>query len=390
MGTLTSFFGGSGGGSTAIPNITYDLIRKATYKSKFQITGNENPVLIPLSDTTFVAFEGGAGSGLTAGHYTINDDGSVTTDQAQTSLSLNARCYGGVGNSNGDILIASQTSSNERFDHINWDGSSFTLTNVTDRSNGELRHICGTSLFNGYLIAAMAETNSTDMYVAVVDPNGTSSQSAFTSQMKYGQNREVACTGTADGIVFMGRSSEGQFSTVYKIGQQYIHLGSLSGGNVTVGSSSRTTNTNNTTFSQVYEIAVHPMRIGGAFWLASDGNNRIAKGTVFSDGMSFDYSTAGTSPMQQTSYAKAYFTQSNYGNWRQYNGTVMDAQYGALLQIDENNGSAMPLGLSKTGINDRDGLSINDGTSRTIQCGKYMIKAYRTTTNIIANVYEIE
>ena len=47
MGTLTSFFGGSGGGAAAIPNITYDSIRKATYKSKFQITGNENPVLIP-------------------------------------------------------------------------------------------------------------------------------------------------------------------------------------------------------------------------------------------------------------------------------------------------------------------------------------------------------
>lgn len=393
MGTTSSFFGGSGG-ATAIPNISYDLIRKSTYKSVLTIDIKKTyAYFIPYSDTQFVAYSGNNNDPLTMGHYTIGSDGSLTQDLAPTTLGFNNQSRGGVGNSNGHFLIASSNSSTDyRMDKVVWNGSSFALTNITNVASGSIKHLCFTSMYSGYMLGAHKRTDGSNMQCAGIDPNGNTISASLSDSTKYGDNDQVGCCGTADGLAFIGRHADGQSVTDYAIGSQYIHLGSVSNNTFAIGSQTRDTAHPNSTFQQISAIAIHPAKQGGAYWYASDSNGSIATGMLFSKGMASYTARQSDLRHNSTTLAKTYMTNSDYGNFRHCNGTVVDGDKGSILAVDENTQVGMPNAFAKVGIKNVNSQNIEDGQCRVIQVGKYLVVAAPVASldKMVLNVYEVE
>jgi len=391
MGTTSSFFGG--GGSTAIPNISYDLIRKATYKSVLTIdVVKTNAYFIPYSDTQFAVLSGENASPLKMGHYTIGSDGSLTQDLAPTTLGFNNQSRGGVGNANGHFLICNSNSSNDmRFDKVVWNGSAFSLTNLTNVASGQVKSVALTSMFNGYMLGAHKRTDGSNMECAGIDPNGNTITASLADGTKYGDNDQVAQTGTADGLAYIGRHADGQSSTVYAIGSQYIGLGSVSNNTFAFGSTTRKTTHASNQFEQISSIATYPAKQGGAYWFAEDGDNKIASGMVFSKGMAAS-NARNVLGHSSSNFASLYMASSDYGNFRHYNGTVVDGQNGSIFSVDSSTQIGMPTAFSKMGLTNVDSQNINSGECRVIQVGKYLVVGADVASldKIVLNVYEVE
>ena len=391
MGTTSSFFGG--GGSTAIPNISYDLIRKATYKSVLTIDINKsNPYFIPYSDTQFAVLSGENASALKMGHYTIGSDGSLTQDLAPTTLGFNNQSRGGVGNANGHFLICSSNSSNDmRFDKVVWNGSAFSLTNISLKAAAQVKSVALTSMYNGYMIGAFKRTDGSNMNCSGIDPNGNTITAELSDGTKYGDNDQVAQTGTADGLAYIGRHADGQSSTVYAIGSQYIGLGSISNNTFTFGSTTRKTTHATNQFEQISSIATYPAKQGGAYWFAEDGDNKIASGMVFGKGMAAS-NARNVVGHSSSNFVSAYMADSDYGNFRHYNGTAVDGNTGTIIAIDESTQIGMPTSFAKIGLTNVDSQNIHSGECRVIQAGKYLVVAAGVASldKMVLNVYEVE
>ena len=392
MGTTSSFFGGSGG-ATAIPNISYDLIRKATYKSVLTIDVKKAyAYFIPYSDTQFAVLSGENASPLKMGHYTIGSDGSLTQDLAPTTLGFDNQSRGGVGNANGHFLICNSNSSNDmRFDKVVWNGSAFSLTNISVKASGQIKSVALTSMYNGYMIGAFKRTDGSNMNCSGIDPNGNTITAELSDGTKYGDNDQVAQTGTADGLAYIGRHTDGQSSTVYAIGSQYIHLGSISNNTFTFGSTTRKTTHASNQFEQISSIATFPAKQSGAYWFGEDGDNKIASGMVFSKGMAAT-NARNVLGHSSSNFASLYMADSDYGNFRHCNGTVVDGDKGSILGIDENTQVGMPNSLAKVGLKNVNSQNINSGDCKVIQVGKYLVVAadVASADKVVLNVYEVE
>ena len=392
MGTTSSFFGGSGG-ATAIPNISYDLIRKATYKSVLTIDVKKaNAYFIPYSDTQFAVLSGENASPLKMGHYTIGSDGSLTQDLAPTTLGFNNQSRGGVGNANGHFLICNSNSDNDmRFDKVVWNGSAFSLTNISNRASGQIKSVALTSMYNGYMIGSHKHTDGSNIQCAGIDPNGNTISATLTDGTKYGDNDQVAQTGTADGLAYIGRHADGQSSTVYAIGSQYIHLGSISNNTFTFGSQIRKTTHTSNQFEQISSIATFPAKQSGAYWFGEDGDNRIASGMVFSKGMAAT-NARNVLGHSSSNFASLYMADSDYGNFRHYNGTVVDGNKGSTFVVDPSTQIGMPTAFSKIGLTNVNSQNINSGDCRVVQVGKYLVVGADVASldKIVLNVYEVE
>ena len=392
MGTTSSFFGGSSS-ATAIPNISYDLIRKATYKSVLTIDiVKTNPYFIPYSDTQFAVLSGENSSALKMGHYTIGSDGSLTQNLAPTTLGFNNLSRGGVGNFNGHFLIVSSNNSNDfRMDKVVWNGSSFAVTNISNVASGQEKSLALTSMYNGYMLGSHKRTDGSNMQCAGIDPNGNTISASLTDGTKYGDNDQVAQTGTADGLAYIGRHRDGQSSTVYAIGSQYINLGSISSNTFTFGSTTRKTTHASNQYEQISSIATYPAKQGGAYWFAEDGDNKIASGMVFSKGMAAS-NARNVVGHSSSNFVSLYMADSDYGNFRHYNGTVVCGNRGSVFAVDESTQIGMPTAFSKMGLRNVDSQNIADGHCRIIQVGKYLVVGadVASSDKIVLNVYEVE
>lgn len=399
MGTLTSFFGG-GGGAAAIPNASYDSIRKATYKGVLAIRGADNPTIVPMSDTTFAVLNGTTTQATTAGHYTINDDGTITEDLAPLSSSLgagNLEPQGATGVADHLIVAATNSSVDGYLAKLAWNGTSFTWTNISTFASSRVQHFAGTCMLNGVLIAVGRESNGTGLYAAAILPDGTTKSSSFASGLYYGDKRRASYCGAADGVYGFGRPSASQSSTVYEVSQEVINLATISGNDYALNAQTHNTTTNNTAFAQISSTACFPTKTSGAHWFAVDGNARFAGGLCSFQGSSFGFSQSPAAATPIGSYinmASDRFTASDYSNWRQQNGTVMDGRHFSLTQINEagNIATALPGAYEGIGLTNYGGKTIDQSRIRTAQVGKYLITAGTAYGQdfVVLNTYEVE
>jgi hypothetical protein len=398
MGTTSSFFGG-GGGAAAIPNVSYDPIRKATYKSVLSISQNQNFKMVPMSDTTFATFSGSNTNTLYGGHYTINEDGSLTENQAPTSLGVTGAPFAGCATADYVLLHRTTTSSGDGcLDKIAWNGTALSLTNIRISANPWNFHCAGSSLYNGYLIAVCAGQSDTTLQAAMIRPDGTTQSTSFTNAMKYGQTNQVHYTGASDGVHAFGRSSSGQSSSYYGVGYQCVSPGQTDvSGNFVMSLSSDLLDTGSNTFDQISSVSSWPGRTSGAHFFGVDGNSRFGRGAGGRKGLSIEFSQSpATSPTTsgETSFASASLTNSGYGHWRQYNGTVTDGKDNSLVLIsNEGMGSfPVPSALTRLGLRNVDSKTPSDALIKNTQVGKYLVASCEAngTNNVVLNVYEVE
>lgn len=395
MGTTSTYFGGSGGGSTAIPNLSYDILKKATYKSVLTVSGLNNFMMVPQSDTTFVTFEGTTAQALKAGHYTIGDDGTITEDLAPTSLGVNEHPWGGVGKDGNTLLLSQNTSADGIWRKVTWNGSSFSTSQISIFTSPKRQHGCATVLYNGTLLGGCAQSGGSDYYAAAIYPDGTTKNKGFTSGLKYGQQKEVSYSGAADGLYGVGRPSGAQSSSYYYLGMQVYHLGDPDTGAFTIGTTGYEVPVNNTAFSQVSSMAVYPTKQNGVYFSAMDGNSRYGHGVAAHEGITFNFSQSPqiTPPINSYQQTSAAETRDDYSNWRHYNGTVTDGRYQSLFAIkDQGFPAGLPSAYSENGLYNRDSKTITNGKIKTIQVGKYLVAAGEVsgTSQHVINVYEVE
>ena len=396
MGTTSSFFGG--GGSTVIPNVSYDPVRKATYKSFLTISQYENFTMVPMSDTTFATFAGSNTGLMYGGHYTINDDGSLTQNQAPTSLGVNGKPFAGCATADHVLLYRTTTLSGDGcFDKVAWNGSALSLTNIRTSSGPYNFHCAGAALYNGYLVAIHAEQSGANIQASMIRPDGTTQGTSFSTSMKYGQMKQVHYTGSADGVYGFGRPSVGQSSTYYGVGYQLVLPGATSGNDWVLTKVSDLLDTNSNTFDQTDSIASWPSRTAGAHFFGVDGNSRYGRGMGAREGMSIEFSqspavtptTAG-----EISFASDAMTHDGYGNWRQYNGTVTDGSDNSLVIIsNEGMGSyPVPSAMDFLGVREFDSKTPSSANAKTVQVGKYLVAAGESsgTNQMVLNTYEVE
>lgn len=397
MGTTSSFFGGGGGGA-AIPNVSYDSIRKATYKSYLTISQNNNFTMVPMSDTTFATFSGSNTNTLYGGHYTINEDGSITENQAPTSLGVTGAPFAGCATADYVLLYRTTTGSGDGcFDKVAWSGSALSLTNIRISSQPYNYQCAGAVLFNGYLVAIHAEQSSNGIQAAMIRPDGTTQSTGFNTAMKYGQFKQVHYTGAAEGVYAFGRPSGGQSSSYYATGMQLVLPGSTSGNNWVLQSVSDELNTNTNTFDQVDGIASWPSRTAGAHFFGVDGNSRFARGMAGREGISFEFSQSpATNPTTagEITFPSDAMTHDGYGHWRQYNGTVTDGRDNSLVLIsNEGMGSySVPSAFDYMGVREFDSKTPSTANVKTVQVGKYLVAAGESsgTNQVVLNTYEVE
>lgn len=398
MGTLTSFFGGGGGG-VAIPNASYDPIRKATYKSVLTISQSANFKMVPMSDTTFATFSGASNtSTLYGGHYTINTDGSLTQTQAPTSLGVLGTPFAGCATAEHVLLYRTSAGPNGQFDKVAWNGSTLSLTNIISTVSVPASYHCaGTHLYNGYLVAIVAEQSGNAIIYAMIRPDGTTQGAGFTTSMKYGTANQVHYTGASDGVYGFGRPSAGQSSTYYGIGYQFMSPGAISGSNWIMASVADNLATNNTTMDQISSIASWPSRTAGAHFFGVDGNSRYVRGMGAREGLSVEFSqspAATPTTNGEITFASDAMTHDSYGNWRQYNGTVTDGLDNSLLTISNEGmgGYPVPSAFNYVGLRNANGLTPSTANVNTIQVGKYLVAAGEAsgTNQVVLNVYEVE
>lgn len=398
MGTTSTYFGGSGGGAAAIPNVSYDPIRKATYKSYLTISQYQNFTMVPMSDTTFATFAGSNTGTMYGGHYTINDDGSITENQAPTSLGVNGAPFAGCATADHVLLYRTTGGSGDGcFDKVAWNGSALSLTNIRTSSGPYSFQCAGAALFNGYLIAMHAEQSGAGIQAAMIRPDGTTQGTGFNTAMKYGTKREVHYTGSAEGVYGFGRPSGGQSSTYYAVGMQLVLPGATSGNDWVIQSLFDELSTNNNTFGQMSGIASWPARTAGAHFFGVDGNSRFGRGMAGREGLSIEFSqspAASPTTNGETTFPSDAMTHDTYGHWRQYNGTVTDGKDNSLVLIsNEGMGSfPVPSAFDFVGVREFDSKTPSSAAAKTVQVGKYLVAAGESsgTNQMVLNTYEVE
>lgn len=395
MGSTSSFFGG--GGSTIIPNVSYDPIRKATYKSYLTISQYQNFRMVPMSDTTFATFAGSNAGTMYGGHYTINDDGSLTENQAPTSLGVNGAPFGGCATADHVLLFRTTTGNDGYLDKVAWSGSALSLTNVRNGSGAYPQQVAGAHLYNGYLVALWAEQSSNGIQAAMIRPDGTTQGTGFNTGMKYGTFREVHYTGSADGVYAFGRPSNGQSSTYYGIGYQLVLPGATSGTDWVLTSVYDHLTTNSNSFGQMSGIASWPGRTSGAHFFGVDGNSRFGRGMGAREGISMEFSQSPASTPTtngEITFPSDAMTHDGYGNWRQYNGTVTDGRHNSLVIIsNEGMGSyPVPSAMDFLGVREFDSKTPSSANTKNVQVGKYLVVAGESsgTNEMVLNTYEVE
>jgi hypothetical protein len=397
MGTTSTYFGGSGGGAAAIPNVSYDPIRKATYKSYLTISQYQNFTMVPMSDTTFATFAGSNAGLMYGGHYTINDDGSITENQAPTSLGVNGAPFAGCATADYVLLFRTTTGNDGYLDKVAWSGSALSLTNIRVGSGAFPQQAAGAALFNGYLIALWAEQSSNGIQAAMIRPDGTTQGTGFNTAMKYGEFRQVHYTGAAEGVYAFGRPSGAQSVSYYATGFQLVLPGATSGNDWVIQSLFGELDTGTNTFDMADGIASWPGRTAGAHFFGVDGNSRFARGMAGREGMSFEFSqspAASPTTSGEIRFPSDGMTHDGYGNWRQYNGTVTDGKDNSLVLISNEGmgGYPIPSAFDFVGFREFDSKTPSSAATKTVQVGKYLVAAGESsgTNQMVLNTYEVE
>jgi len=219
MGTTSTYFGGSGGGS-AEPKVTprAGFIQNPTYLNNTELTtpqsgSNDRAYITPIDDQYFYILSSGSGaSSFYAQIYQLNSDDTVSLVASQLIGDREPRAFVCSGT---NALSSSWNGSRPIVDKLVWNGSStITKTQLSDtiaRPVNESSHI-GTVLNDNRLLLCVPQMGSGGQYVHYfqMDTDGTTGQviNKSTNFQQTDDNTYHAGCGTGDGIYIAGRNGQ--------------------------------------------------------------------------------------------------------------------------------------------------------------------------------------